>query len=139
MEDPLVLELFSTELTELRNGFELWEPKEAKMKDLRRKVRLLERLKRTQRLIRLHYSARTSPTASEQANRPILVCRGSIPDGQSFTIRPPSHAKPQALRSDPPLLFSNLLLCSFCASHLLPFYLHSSSSLGYMSPNETFT
>ena len=38
IEDPLVLELFHTELDELRSAFEAWQPVTAKMKDLRRKV-----------------------------------------------------------------------------------------------------
>lgn len=41
MEDPLVLELFGAELNELRSGFDKWVPQTQKMKDLRRKVRLL--------------------------------------------------------------------------------------------------
>ena len=38
MEDPLVLELFGSELTLLRRKFEDWQPVTARMKDLRRKV-----------------------------------------------------------------------------------------------------
>jgi hypothetical protein len=41
MEDQLVLELFGAELSELRASFDQWTPYSQKMKDLRRKVRVL--------------------------------------------------------------------------------------------------